>query len=118
MGNTLSYGIINKYIRYSIPEDIFNELTPVALAHIIMCDGSGLIDKRLTICTDAFSLKDVVLLINVLYIKYNISSSINRSKGKPLIYISGKEMHKLRKIVDEYTIPFFSYKFRENIRNI
>lgn len=39
-----------------IPEDIYNLLTPVALAHIIMGDG-------LIICTDSYSLKDVVRLM-------------------------------------------------------
>jgi len=75
-----------------------------------MCDGTAHKHKGLTLCTDCFSMQDVVLLMNVLLIKYNIFSSINKSKGLPRIYISRKEMVKLRKVVDDYIIPFSIYK--------
>jgi len=54
-----------------IPEDIYNMLTLVALAHMIMGDGSvqwhGLI-----ICTDSYSIEYTIKLINVLIIKYRL----------------------------------------------
>ena len=55
-----------------IPHNIYKLLTPIALAHWIMGDGrngkGGLI-----LCTDSFSLKDVVRLMNVLIIRYGLN---------------------------------------------
>jgi len=93
-----------------VPVDIYNELTPIALAHWIMCDG-GFLHKGLILCTDSFDIKDVINLMNVLLIKYNISSTIHRSGNLPRIYISRKEIHKLVNIVNDHIIPFSKYKF-------
>lgn len=61
--------------RKIIPIDIYNLLTPIALAHWIMGDGEAR-EYGLRLCTDAFSIKEVVTLMNVLLIRYNIQSSI------------------------------------------
>lgn len=58
-----------------VPADIFNLLTPVALAYWIMGDGTGNSYKGLYLCTDSFTNYDVVRLMNVLLIRYNIKSS-------------------------------------------
>ena len=52
---------------------MYNELTSIALAHWIIEDGTfkGII---LLFCTD--SIKDVVMLINILIIKYGIHCTI------------------------------------------
>jgi len=92
-----------------VPDEIYHEWTPVALAHWIMCDGSWT-HSGLTLCTDSFTLKDVVILMNVLLIKYNISSNLHKAAGLPRIYIGSKEISKLRIIVNECIISFFSYK--------
>jgi len=44
---------------------VYNELTYIALAHWIIGDG-----------TDSYSIKDVVMLINILIIKYDIYCTI------------------------------------------
>lgn len=69
-----------------IPSDIFNLLTPVALVHWIMGDGS-VSRHGLIICTHSFSILDVVLLINVLMIQYRLDYIICYPSGKPQIYI-------------------------------
>ena len=66
-----------------IPEDIYNFLTPVALAHLIMGDGKGR-KHGLNICLDSYNLKDIIRLMNVLIIKYNLIIIINKIK---LVYI-------------------------------
>jgi hypothetical protein len=39
--------------------------------------GNGaILNKRLVLCTDSFTLQEVVLLMNVLRIKYDIHSTI------------------------------------------
>jgi hypothetical protein len=53
------------------PQNIYELLTPVALAHLIMGDGavrpSGLI-----LCTDSYTVADAVRLMNVLIIRYRL----------------------------------------------
>ena len=58
-----------------IPGNIYELLTPVALAHMIMGDGSSQ-RHGLTICTDSLTLIDIVRLINVLIIRYRLVCSL------------------------------------------
>ena len=71
-----------------IPEDIYNFLTPVALAHLIMGDGKGR-KHGLNICLDSYNLKDIIRLMNVLIIKYNYKyfSYLKKNNNKILFYI-------------------------------
>jgi hypothetical protein len=73
---------------------VYNELTSIALAHWIFGDGTfnGII---LWFCTDSYFIKDVVILINILIIKYDIHCTI-RYYSFPRIYIYKKYMPKLR----------------------
>ena len=65
------------YIRKikSIKPSIYNDLNPVGLAHWIRGDGT-FNEISLLLCTDSFTIKEVVLLINVLIIKYDIHCTI------------------------------------------
>ena len=75
---------------------IYNDLTPIALAHWIMGDGifNG---TTLLLCTDSYSIKEVVLLINVLVIKYDIHCTIRYyNQHYPRIYILKKCLPKIR----------------------
>lgn len=92
-----------------IPYNIFDLLSPVALAHLIM--GDGYWDKSgVILCTDSFTVKDVVRLINVLIIKYGLDCTIQNHHGKPRIYIKAKSIDQLRVIVKPYMHPIFYYK--------
>lgn len=57
-----------------VPLDIFRDLTPLPLTYWIMGDGTsiGNFQRRLNICTDSYTLTEVILLMNVLMIKYNL----------------------------------------------
>ena len=89
---------------------IYNDLTPIALAHWIMGDGSYN-GKGLILCTDSFKLKEVVLLMNVLIIRYNINCTITyHSKKYPRIYISKKYILPLQKIVLPFMHKSMFYK--------
>nr|QBM31598.1 hypothetical protein [Arthrobotrys musiformis] len=85
-----------------IPENIYNLLTPVALAHLIMGDG-GASRHGLVLYTNSFSIQDIVKLINVLIIKYDLKCSIHlkrrNQKIEYLVYISQDSLPILRKIV-------------------
>jgi hypothetical protein len=76
---------------------VYNELTSIALAHWIFEDGTfkGII---LLFCTDSYSIKDVVILINILNIKFNIHCTI-RYYNFPRIYVYKRYIPKLRSIV-------------------
>lgn len=85
-----------------IPHNIYDLLTFIAFAHLIMVDGSA--DKSgLKICTDSYSIEDVVRLINVLIIKYRVECTIREHrKNQYRIYIKQRSMPLLRNIVQPY----------------
>lgn len=70
----------------------------------------------LLLCTDSFTVKEVVILINILIIKYDLDCSIHNHNGKPRIYIKANSMVKLRQLVNPYIIPFSTYKLRKGKR--
>lgn len=99
-----------------IPEDVYNLLTPVALAHWIQGDGS--VQRHgLILCTNSFSLPDVVRLMNVLMIRYGLECTIHikrrpgpGQKIEHTIYILQGSMPLLRTIVTPYFHPSMYYK--------
>jgi len=99
-----------------IPDNIYEILTPVALAHLIMGDGS--VQRHgLILCTNSFSVQDVVRLMNVLIIRYGLECTIRikRRQGSAqkiefLIYIRESSMPLLRTIVTPYFHPSMLYK--------
>lgn len=93
-----------------VPEDIYNLLTPVALAHLIMGDGNA--DKHgLILCTDSYSMKDVVRLANVLMVKYRLDCSVYvKASMYPRIYIKAKSMSLLRTLVTQHMSSGMLYK--------
>lgn len=84
-------------------------LTPVALAHWIYGDGQ-VASNGLRLCTDSYSIKDVVRLINVLIIKYRLVCTLHMQAGKPINYISAKSMSLLSYIVKPYMSKDMLYK--------
>jgi len=109
--NQLQQLFIQNGVKVIKPE-LYSYLTPIALAHWIMCDGVSN-QYGLTLCTDAFTCQDVGRLINILIIRYNLDCRMHFNRGKPRIYISAKSMNKLRLIVDPYVIPFSAYKLKK-----
>nr|YP_009926595.1 hypothetical protein [Wolfiporia cocos]QNH92653.1 hypothetical protein [Wolfiporia cocos] len=98
-----------------VPADIYNLLTPIALANWIMGDGEAR-HSGLRLCTDSFHIKDVVRLMNVLLIRYDIHCTIFMKKTptglKPRIVIASAELKKLVPIVQPYIIPEMLYKIK------
>ena len=95
-----------------IPENIYNILTPVALAHVIMGDGSAH-KHGLILCTDSYKLVEVVRLMNVLIIKYRLECTLRfHTPTQPRIYIRAKSMPILRELVKPYMIESMLYKIR------
>ena len=92
-----------------IPDNIYELLTPIALAHFIMGDGTRT-GSGLTLCTHNYSIQDVVRLMSVLMIKYRLICTLRMNKGKPTIYISSKSKYLLRTIVVPYMESSMLYK--------
>jgi hypothetical protein len=92
-----------------VPLDIYNLLTPVALAHWIMGDGQAN-RSGLTLCTDSFSIQEVVLLMNVLMVRYGLECTLRFNGDFPRIYIRSRSMPLLRTIVLPYMMPSMLYK--------
>ena len=64
-----------------VPHNIYELLTPVALAHIIMGDGERR-SHGLVLCTNSYSCQDVVRLMNVLIIRYGLECIIRLKKNR------------------------------------
>jgi hypothetical protein len=93
-----------------IPLEIFNLLDAIALAHWICCDG-GFNKNGLYLCTDSFSLKDVIFLLNVLNIKFGLDCTIQKTqKGAYRIYIKKGSMSNLQSILIPYLPSTMLYK--------
>jgi hypothetical protein len=88
-------------------EIIYELLTPVALAHWIQ--GDGLIKgKGLSLCTDSYSLKDVIKLMNVLTTRYGFKCTIHLARRDQYrIYILSKSMESLRRLVIPYMVMLY-----------
>jgi LAGLIDADG DNA endonuclease family len=94
-----------------VPQDIYNLLTPIALAHWILGDGA-VRNKGLTLCTDNFTVPEVVLLMSVLMIRYDLKCTLHFNEDKPRIYIGKASLPKLVAIVSPYIIPAMMYKIQ------
>lgn len=104
------YSLFYPYGVKIIPENIYELLTPVALAHFIMGDGSRR-DCGLEICTDCFNITDVAKLINTLKIRYNLDCTLRKKREDQYrIYIRSISMPLLRTIVNPYMHSSMLYK--------
>jgi hypothetical protein len=81
-----------------IPHNIYELLTPVALAHLIMGDGIYK-SKGISICTDSYSIQDVIRLMNVLIIRYDLNCTLHKASNNLgyRIYISRNSLDKVKK---------------------
>lgn len=104
------YYLFYKDNKKVVPDNIYDILNPIALAHWIMGDGA-ILNKGLVLCTDSFTLQEVINLSNVLQIKYDINSTIQGWKnGRPRIYILQESMPKLINLIKPYMLPSMFYK--------
>lgn len=76
-----------------------------------MCDGSKNY-AGFVLCTDSLTVYDVVKLINVLLIKWNILTTLNYLGKNPRIQVNLKELVKVRSLVTLHMCPHFNYKLR------
>jgi len=100
-----------------VPHNIYELLTPIALAHLIMGDGS-VSQHGLIICTDSYSIEDTVRLINVLIIKFRLECSLLAwQKNQYRIYIKQGSMPSLLNIVSPFMHSSMLYKLKSALSN-
>jgi hypothetical protein len=83
---------------------------------MIMGDGASR-DYGLNICTDSYSLPDIIRIMNVLIIRYGLNCSAQLRRGDQYrIYIYSDSMLRLQSIVGPYMHESIS-DTKETVRN-
>lgn len=94
-----------------VPSNIWELLTPQALAFLIMDDGGSTNNRGIYISTEGFDFKSVQLLWIVLTYKYDLKVSIEfKGKGFYRLYIHKSSLATLRSHVIPYLLPIYHYK--------
>nr|YP_004733526.1 orf6 [Candida frijolesensis]ADK72539.1 orf6 [Candida frijolesensis] len=109
--------INNRYIK-TLPDPL--DISPIALGHWLMGDGSY--NNAVILCTDIFTKDEVLKLINYLYYKYNLDSNLLVIKYKLnnnliiryRIRFRSNSTHKIRLLIKEHILPEFYYKLGIN----
>lgn len=104
--------------------ELYHYIDYVALAYWIMGDGSKL-GNGILLCTDSYSLKEVIILMNILKIKFDIDSKIQfrysvspidritlLNKGEKIarITINGSNLNKIKDKIKPFFTNDFLYK--------
>ncbi|OXT14591.1 hypothetical protein B9K06_25575 [Bacillus sp. OG2] len=96
-----------------IPSDIYDYISYESLAHIIMCDGSHMQGGGVVLNLHNFTIKELVLLINVLKIKFDLDCNLHKSRKAYTIYIKKESMERLYLGIKDYIIPEMRYKLNK-----
>jgi hypothetical protein len=115
---TLTHPEFNKYrkIFYSkskkvIPKKIDEILMkPLSLAVWIMDDGAR-DNVGMSIQTHNFSPKGIRRLQRCLWKNFGILATIRKNKNKEIIYLPQSQIKKLHRLVKNYLLPEYKYKF-------
>lgn len=100
---------INKKSIKTIKFELYDYFDYIVFAHLIMSNGIKR-NKGLILCTDKFTINEIILLMNIINIKFNIKSSIHKNKDKYRIYINQVELNKIKYKLYPYFIDIFYYK--------
>ena len=93
-----------------IPDNFCELLTPIATAPWVMGEGA-ILNKGLVLYTDSYSIQEVVKLINVPKIKYDINCTIQGYKNNSVrIHILQESMPKLQVLIKPYILFPLLYK--------
>lgn len=94
-----------------VPAMIYDLLTPIGLAYLIMGDGSfHKRDHYVILCTEGFTNSDNALLMSVLVNKFGLSCRLSRHKETSRIVIRRESLALLQSLVVPYIIPSMLYR--------
>ena len=112
------HDLFYKQGKKHVPSNIEEYLTPISLAFWIQDDGTFHIrDKILTLCTDAYSEQEVILLREVLIKKFNFKCRKERKGIGYRIVIVKSSMDKVRNLVLEHFDVSMYYKLGVTVKN-
>lgn len=106
--------IVNLFYNNNLKEkiikiELLSYMNYEILANWIMGDGAKK-NKGITLCTDSFTQKEVIMLINMLIIKFKIQPTLHKEKSKYRIYINEKNLKEIKPKLEPYIIQHFKYK--------
>ncbi|OUM56055.1 hypothetical protein BVG19_g5720 [[Candida] boidinii] len=111
----LRYKFYNGRIKI-IPEDIYDYLNYESLAHMIMCDGSLSKGSGIILNLQSFTTKELILLMNVFKIKFDIDCTLHKSRNKYVIYIRTESVKKIYPFIQSYIVGSMKHKFSKKIK--
>lgn len=94
-----------------VPHDLYDNLTYEGLAHWIMGEGSFVKGGGLYLHTQSFNIKDCIFIMNILYIKFRLDTTLHMQRNQPVIYFRVKSIKILYPNIHSYIIPSMRYKF-------
>lgn len=106
--NEFYFNFYNSKVKI-VPLDL-SLLTPLAIAHWVMQDGSRGTSKGLYLCTDNFVYADVQRLGQYLNYKYNIKCSIHKAGNNYRIYILVKSVDTVKNLIIPFMHSTMTYK--------
>ena len=104
------YNLFYPHGKKIIPLNIYELLTWEALAHWIQ--GDGTYSSGITIQTQSFTIEEMVLLVNVLIIKFQLECTIHTQGKYNVIYIRSKSVKKNLHFLLPFIHPTMLYKFK------
>jgi hypothetical protein len=90
---------------------LYDYIDYIVIAYWIMGDGAKR-NKGVILCTDSFSLKEVILLMNILKIKFDLDCTIHNDGNKYRIFINKKSLNKIYNNIKPYFDDIFLYKIK------
>jgi len=76
-----------------------------------MGDGSFIKGGGLYLQTQSFTIRECVFIMNILYIKFRINTTLEMQRNLPIIYFRVKSIKTLYPYISSYIIPSMRYKF-------
>lgn len=98
----------------TLPYNIYDLIDYSTLAHIIMGDGS-FTGGGIVLNLQSFTVKELVTLINIFKIKFNLDCVLHKSRNHYVIYINVKSVKLLYPHIKEYIIPSMRYKIEKKV---
>jgi hypothetical protein len=74
--------------------------------------GDGTYNSGITLQTQCFTIKELVLLVNVLIIKFGLECNIHKQDNYSVVYIKSKSLKKNLHHMLPYIHPAMLYKFK------
>jgi hypothetical protein len=72
--------------------------------------GDGTYNSGVRIQTDSFTVEEIVFIINILIIKFNLDCSLHYQREKPILYIKSKSLRKNLHNILPYMLESMKYK--------